>query len=94
MTPPHLPRPPPQDVVQRHPHPTARGWVRVVTRPHYAEVYIDGRRRGTTPLLTEVRAGRRRFRLVNPQLGRTEQRVVEVGVTGRDSPVSVVVDGF
>lgn len=83
------------DEGRRPPRPTAQGWIRVVTRPHYAEVYIDGRPSGTTPLVTKVRVGRHRLRLVNPQLGRSELRVVNVRAGDRrESPVAVVVDGF
>ena len=90
------PRAPDAGVTVPVPHrPPAAGWLRVVTRPHYAEVFIDGRRRGTTPLLVQVAAGRRRVRLVNAQLGRSEQRtvVVEPG-HGRDAPASVLVEEF
>ncbi len=85
----HSPRRP------HHPRATSRGWLRVVTRPHYAEVFVDGRRRGTTPLLVRVETGRRRLRLVNPQLGRSEQRMVTVQPShGQTSPATVMVDGF
>lgn len=77
------------------PRPVSRGWLRVVTRPHYAEVFIDGHRRGTTPLLIAVPTGRRRIRLVNAQLGRSEQRVVQVRRGNlRASPATVSVRDF
>jgi eukaryotic-like serine/threonine-protein kinase len=63
---------------QPTPRVLSMGWLRVVTRPHFAEVFIDGRRRGTTPLLLKVPVGRRRVRLVNDQLGRSEQRSVQI----------------
>ena len=40
------------------------GKLHVLSRPH-TTVYIDGRRKGTTPLLLQVRSGSRRLRLVN-----------------------------
>jgi hypothetical protein len=71
------------------------GWLRVVTRPHYAEVYVDGRHEGSTPLLVQARPGRRRVRLVNPQLGRSVERTVVVAAGGgREAPAAVVVDDF
>lgn len=75
--------------------PVPRGWLRVATRPHYAEVFVDGRRRGTTPLLIRVPIGRHRVRLVNAQLGRSEQRWVTVSQRNdRGTPAVVSVEGF
>ena len=80
---------------QRQAQPRSTGWLRVATRPHWAEVYIDGRRMGTTPLLVRVPAGRRHLRLINPQLGRVERRSVTVAADQpRTSPATVMVDGF
>ena len=96
--PPDAPPPPPASDLQPPSPPTpprALGWLRVATRPHYAEVFIDGRRRGTTPLLIQVPRGRHRVRLVNAQLGRSERRSVNVGAQHhRSSPASIMVEGF
>jgi serine/threonine protein kinase len=76
-------------------HPRAQGWLRVATRPHYAEVFVDGRRRGTTPLIIQLPAGPHRVRLVSAQLGRSEQRSVVIRAThDRSSPAVVSVEGF
>jgi hypothetical protein len=53
------------------PQPPASGVLKVRTRP-YSEVYLDGRRLGQTPLVTELRPGR--YTLVFKQPGKPSQR--------------------
>jgi serine/threonine-protein kinase len=53
------------------PQPPASGVLKVRTRP-YSEVYLDGRRLGQTPLVTELRPGR--YNLVFKHPGRPTAR--------------------
>jgi hypothetical protein len=84
----------------REPDPARRGrpvegWLRVATQPHWAEVYVDGRRRGSTPLLVSVALGRRQIRLVNAQIGRSERHLVTVRPEHtREAPATLSIAGF
>ncbi len=61
----------------------AGGWLSVSALP-WAEVYLDGRYVGRTPLRSRpVRAGRRRVRLVCPPLGVRHEQDIEVVVGAR-----------
>jgi hypothetical protein len=51
----------------------------IVNSGPWAVVYIDGKRRGPTPLrLEKVRAGKRRIKVVNKEVGFSKQVVVDV----------------
>ena len=60
------------------------GELDVFARP-WAEIYIDGVRQSQNAPARGLRvsAGRHRVRLVNPVLGLTEERVVDVPADGR-----------
>lgn len=66
-----------------------RGRLTVRVKP-WAQVHVDGRAVGTTPLEPlELVAGQHEVRLVNPDLGKEETRLVSVR-PGRDEVVKVV----
>ena len=55
-----------------------QGMLRVTSRPEAAEVYVDGRLRGNTPLLLELPPGRHAVRVGSPRL--EHWRAAEVNV--------------
>jgi len=55
-----------------------QGTLRVTSRPEAAEVYVDGRLRGNTPLLLELPPGRHAVRVGSPRL--EHWRAAEVNV--------------
>ena len=60
----------------RAPQPPASGVLKVKTRP-YSDVYLDGRRLGQTPLVTELKPGRYTLQFVHPGKP-TQRRVIDV----------------
>lgn len=54
------------------------GRLAIFVRP-WGDVYVDGRKRGTTPMPPlELPVGRRTIRVVHPDSGRSEERTVEL----------------
>ncbi len=80
--PPPRPRPRPRP---RPPRPRVAsgpaGKIRIGSKP-WATVFVDGRKRGTTPLILKVPPGRHTVRLVNPQFGIKKTFVVNVPAGG------------
>jgi serine/threonine protein kinase len=68
-----------------------KGWVRISTRPAYAEVYLRGRRVDTTPCRIQLPAGNHRLQLVNPALELSVTRTVTVR---KGQEVELSVNGF
>jgi serine/threonine protein kinase len=54
------------------------GWLRVSTQPAYAQVFIGDRLVGETPCRVRLPAGSQMVRLVNPGLGKTVTRRVQI----------------
>jgi serine/threonine-protein kinase len=72
--------------------PAARpGWVRIITQPAYAEVFVRGRKLDDTPCRVRLPAGTHTVTLVNKGLGRTVIRRVEVKP---EEETRLVVDDF
>jgi serine/threonine-protein kinase len=71
------------------PQPQGAGFLTVRTDP-WSEVYLDGTKLGTTPLVRlPLKAGRHELKIVNPEVGWKEVRKVEIH-DGREEVVKAV----
>lgn len=85
------PRTPARGKRARPARPPRTGWVRISTRPAYAEVFVSGRRVDTTPCRIKLPAGAHQIRLVNPRLGVSVTHKV---VVRQDKEAELTVDNF
>jgi serine/threonine protein kinase len=69
----------------------ARGWVRVSTRPAWAEVHVGGRRIDVTPCRIRLPVGPQVVTLRNPGVKRTERRRI---VVRADREVELLITDF
>lgn len=68
--------------------PPKNGRLVVETRP-WSEVFVDGRSLGITPLQRDVRAGRHRLKLTNPELGLSKEMKI---VVDEKAPTVIRID--